>query len=178
MENIRILIGESASGKNYYFDKFVKMGFMPIITCTTRPMRDNEKEGVDYFFKSKEEFDKLVKSGDIFEFRKYNTLVNGKKDTWYYGSLYQKIDENKKYVVIADIDGAKAYISKYGKDMCRVVYICSNNELRTRRAKLRPGFDQTEWDRRLEDDSKRFSHDNLFSLQFDLINNTYDPSSK
>ena len=37
------------------------------ISCTTRPIRKGEKEGADYFFLQREEFEKRVKAGDMLE---------------------------------------------------------------------------------------------------------------
>ena len=37
------------------------------ISCTTRPIRKGEKDGSDYFFLKREEFEKRVKAGDMLE---------------------------------------------------------------------------------------------------------------
>ncbi len=49
------------------------------ITCTTRKARDGEKNGVDYYFLTDEEFDNYLKAGKFIEWaevcgRKYGTL--------------------------------------------------------------------------------------------------------
>ena len=38
------------------------------VSCTTRPQRPGEKDGVDYFFISKPEFEKKTKTGEMLEF--------------------------------------------------------------------------------------------------------------
>ena len=38
------------------------------VSCTTRPQRPGEKDGVDYFFLSKAEFEKKTKTGEMLEY--------------------------------------------------------------------------------------------------------------
>ena len=71
-----VLIGESASGKSTIEKELVKRGFNKIISYTTRPIRKDETDGIDYHYISKEEF--LINSKWIFvEYTIYNS--------WYYG---------------------------------------------------------------------------------------------
>lgn len=41
------------------------------ISMTTRDMRPGEKEGVDYFYRTKEEFEEMISSGELLEYAKY-----------------------------------------------------------------------------------------------------------
>ena len=38
------------------------------VSCTTRPQRPGEKDGVDYFFMGKSDFEKKMKTGEMLEF--------------------------------------------------------------------------------------------------------------
>ena len=117
----------------------------------------NETEGVEYHFCSKREFEYMIKQNKLIEYRSYNTLLNGKEDTWYYGILKEDLDlENERYVVILDLNGAKSFYDYYGKENCHCVYIEAMNEVRTERAKKRGSFDETEWNRRLKADEEDF----------------------
>ena len=132
---ILIIVGKSASGKDTLQKRLQeKCNTTSFVSVTTRPMRGGEKEGVDYFFRNKEEFFSLVKKGDIFEYRSYNTLVNNVPDTWYYGSLKQELQPDTHYSVVVDIDGALAYIKAYGAENCAVVYIECPDKIREKRA--------------------------------------------
>ena len=52
-----VLVGPSASGKSAIVKCLEsKYGIKKFITCTTRPMRVGEVNGVDYYFMTKEEF--------------------------------------------------------------------------------------------------------------------------
>ena len=82
---ITILIGKSATGKDTILRELRdEYGYEPIISTTSRPMRENEKDHVDYVFVSSEIFRYMIQIGCFIEYRSYNTLVNGKPDTWYY----------------------------------------------------------------------------------------------
>ena len=79
MENkIIILVGKSAVGKGAIENSLVNHGYRRIVTNTTRPPREHEKDGVDYHFCTKEQFNNLVMSGRMIEYRTYNTVHGGR----------------------------------------------------------------------------------------------------
>ena len=49
------------------------------VSATTRAMREGEAEGVDYYFKTREQFEELIAEGGVLEY----TVYNGN----YYGTL-------------------------------------------------------------------------------------------
>ncbi len=69
-----VLSGPSGVGKGTVrkaiFDSG-EMDFAYSISMTTRKMRAGEKDGVDYFFRSKEEFEALIESGGLLEYAQY-----------------------------------------------------------------------------------------------------------
>lgn len=166
---ILILCGKSASGKDYIEKKLVtEHNFKPIVSWTSRPKRENETEGVEYHFCTKKEFEHMIKKDMFIEHRTYNTLVNGIADIWYYGLLKEEL-ENKNYVVILDLKGARDFVKYYGNENCRVVYINSDKEVRTKRAMNRGSFDKTEWERRLKADEEDFSTENIANSVVEMI---------
>ena len=70
-----MILGPSAVGKDTmigmlqekYPEKIYKLP-----SYTTRPKREKEKEGVDYFFVTLEKFDELEKEGKLFGIQEYN----------------------------------------------------------------------------------------------------------
>ena len=158
MKKFTIIAGKSASGKDTILQQILKISTCkPIVSTTSRPKRDNEQEGKDYYYISKDEFIDLIEENAFIEYRKYNTLVNGEKDTWYYG-----IRKNNKYldnvhIVVLDFEGARSFINHYGADNCKLCYIYCDDDKRKQRAMNRPNFDETEWNRRSEDDAKKLS---------------------
>lgn len=152
MGKIIILTGKSSCGKTTVLKKLSKR-FIPIVTNTTRPMRDGEKDGVDYHFISDDEFNYLIESGDMLEYHTYNTAF-GK---WSYGTSIEDIDLHKhNYVVVLTLDGAKRFVEHFGYNNCIIFYLYCDNEIRECRAKDRGSFNSTEWNRRLKTDMEDF----------------------
>ena len=58
MYKLIALIGESGSGKDSVLREVLNknLNFHKVINCTTRPKREGEKEGVNYFYLTNEEF--------------------------------------------------------------------------------------------------------------------------
>lgn len=167
-----ILMGKSASGKDSVLNKMVcYKEYNPIIPITSRPIRNGEINGRDYYFVTKDEFLDKIKNNELLEYRDYQTLVNGIPDTWYYGSSKMELDADQNYVVILDVDGAKSFIDYYGKENILCIYLDTNDQIRENRAKQRGSFDKTEWDRRLKDDYWKFSSERLAGIADLLIEN-------
>ena len=158
MKNVTILCGVSGSGKNYISDYLTThLDFTPLISHTTRIKRPNETNGIDYNFVSEEDFLHMIEDEYFIEYRTYNTLVNNISATWYYGLAKQSLEIDKQYVVILDMQGARDFIKWYGSDKCNVVMIACDEDIRRGRAITRGGYDKIEFNRRLEDDAKKFS---------------------
>ena len=164
-----ILCGKSGCGKDTA-EKYLKdnCSYIPIVSYTTRPMRDGETEGIEYHFCNNKEFKYMIDHDKLIEYREYHTLVNGKKDVWYYGNVKEQLDIDKNYITILDIQGTKDFLEYYGKDYCKVVYIDVDEEVRKERAIKRGSFDETEWNRRAKDDNENLSLDDNMDL-FDLV---------
>ena len=83
-----VLAGASASGKTEVAKELAKKyGITKVITTTTRAMRVNEIHGRDYFFVSKEEFERMVQDGRFVEYTVFNENL--------YGSTKDQIRPNK-----------------------------------------------------------------------------------
>ena len=161
---IIVLCGFSGSGKDTLLQEIKEQtkdyedNYLDIISCTSRTKRINEIEGKDYFFKSYSEMQELDSKNELISKRDYLTKVNGKKEIWSYGILKENIKDNQKYVVVLDIEGLIDLKNIYGN---RVIsfFLDVPDEVREKRAKQRGSFCQVEWDRRLEDDKKKYSKD-------------------
>lgn len=154
---INILMGKSCTGKDTIAKGLKEHGMFPIISYTSRPIRPNEVDGVDYNFISREEFEALIKNDELIEYRSYNTLVKGISDMWYYGLKKDYFDISKDYFVILDVKGAKKFISSVGKKECSVYLLTCSERERLDRAKNRAGYDEIETKRRMEADDIDFN---------------------
>lgn len=170
-----ILCGKSASGKDAVAKRLSRRGFETLLSYTSRPMRYGEKDFVDYVFLTKQDFEQRIKEGRFIEYRSYKTLVNGKEDIWYYGTPKRNGDDlltaEKDFVIILDLDGAKAFMDYYGKENCFCISIESSDSTRTERAMKRGSFDETEWDRRVEADAEAFSEERVEAVCDDRVYN-------
>ena len=77
-----MIIGPSGVGKDTFMQKIIAKYpniFLKCVSCTTRPPRENEKDGVNYFFITKEKFEQLDKNNKIIgKFEKYGNLYGSK----------------------------------------------------------------------------------------------------
>ncbi|ANZ58225.1 guanylate kinase [Fructilactobacillus lindneri] len=62
-------VGKGTVRKALFEDPTVDFNYS--ISMTTRQPRDGEKNGVDYFFVTKEEFEDHIKNGEMLEYAKY-----------------------------------------------------------------------------------------------------------
>ena len=160
---ITILIGKSASGKDYTQNKLIEKGYIPIVSTTSRPMRINEVYGKEYYFTDTETFISGIINNEFLEYREYNTF----KGKWYYGlkkDTINNLDSNNNYVVILDVNGAKSLIDYVGRDNVRVIYLDVDDGTRTLRAMKRGSWDLNEWNRRLKADRVDFSESKIKEL--------------
>lgn len=125
-----IITGPSGAGKTTIATEILKKekNLTKVITCTTRPMRAGEKDGVDYKFVSKEDFEKFIRKDMLLE----RAIVYDN----YYGSLrddVEKIMESGKSVLfVVDIQGAMTIKAKFRGAVDIFVKTPSLDELRKR----------------------------------------------
>ena len=76
MGKIICLIGKSAAGKDTVFKKLLEdqeLGLKKIVPYTTRPIREGEENGVEYYFTDEDTFHRLQEAGKVIEERAYHT---------------------------------------------------------------------------------------------------------
>jgi len=93
INNVVVICGFSSSGKDsitkYISDNYK---YEMVISHTSRPIRPNESEENPYYFISKKQFEDMITQNEFIECRKYNTLLQGVEDIWYYGVSKNSID--------------------------------------------------------------------------------------
>lgn len=105
MYKIIALIGEAGVGKDTILRKVIERNpkLHKIISCTTRPKRQNEREGVDYFYLTNTEFGIKVINGEMFEATCFND--------WFYGTSVQSLNKNTINIGVFNPDGIDALMS-------------------------------------------------------------------
>lgn len=115
-----VLSGPSGSGKNTLINCIIKNRPDAVhgTSVTTRPPRSFEREGVDYFFRTREEFLKLIEEDGLVEWDEYREN--------YYGTpvfdIRQKLDSGRNVVLDITIPGARNVKQKFGDD-ARTVFL-------------------------------------------------------
>ena len=77
MGRIFYIMGKSATGKDTVFKELLKRKpeLTTVVPYTTRPIREGETDGVEYFFTSPEKLEELKNSGKLVELRTYETVL-------------------------------------------------------------------------------------------------------
>ncbi|WP_170007004.1 guanylate kinase [Bacillus fonticola] len=79
------------------------------ISVTTRAMREGERDGVDYFFSTRERFDEMIQNDELLEYAQY---VDN-----YYGTpvdyVQKTLDEGKDVFLEIEVQGAKQVRKKF-----------------------------------------------------------------
>lgn len=121
-----------------------------IVTYTTRNKRKNEIDGVDYIFKTKEEFETLIKEDAFLEY----ALVHGN----YYGTPKKEVDklldEGYDVVLVIDVQGMRQIKSKIS-DLITIFILPPSIDELIARMKVR-GETQEEIEKRLNTAKKEF----------------------
>lgn len=152
MINILVIIGKTASGKDTIVNELItKYGYKRVITYTTRPRRDGEKQDVTYHFVDKSKFSNFILQGLFAEWKVYQTV----KGDWYYGTSWKDLENaDDKTVIILTPDGYKDIVDKL-KEKPKAIYIYANNATIQERL-LNRGDNKEEAKRRLEHDNEDF----------------------
>lgn len=103
------LIGKAGAGKDTVAKELATVNphWHTIVFCTTRPMREGEQEGVNYYYFTNEEFQNKVEQGDLLE----ATCFNG----WHYGTLKSSLHDGVN-IGVFNLEGFDSLMSFEKKD--------------------------------------------------------------
>lgn len=124
-----VLVAQSSSGKDTILNQLLLHGICTeAISHTTRPMREGETNGKEYYFISDNEFNKMVYEKEFIERRTYYTEFG----TWQYGLSKKAINLNSNniYVAILDLQGLKQLEEYIGKENVISIYLESPTSTR------------------------------------------------
>ena len=119
-------MGKAGSGKDTLLHALLKEPVFadakPIISCTTRPIRDYEKDGVDYHFLTVDEFQNKVLNEDMIE----ATIFNN----WCYGTAFSNLDKDKLNIGVFNPEGVEQL--RYNKDTVKLtlLYVEASDKIR------------------------------------------------
>ena len=135
MGKIVYIMGKSSTGKDTVFKALLKdspFNFKTIVSYTTRPIREGEKNGNEYFFTDEKGFNELVASGKVIEERSYDTCHG----LWRYFTVAdENVDlKSNNYITIGTLESYKKVRDYFGKDKVVPVLIELDDGMRLTRA--------------------------------------------
>lgn len=174
MGKIFCLMGKSSTGKDTIFS-ILKNGtttLRPIVLYTTRPMRNNEENGREYYFINEERLVEYQECNKVIEQRVYQT-VNG---PWYYATIDDgQFELEDNYIMIVTLEAYINLVRYFGEEKVIPIYVQVEDGKRLERAIQRERQQDTpnyeELCRRFLADSRDFSNENLQKAN---INKCYD----
>ena len=167
MGKIFFISGKSSTGKDTIYKRLLEdesLGFKKITLYTTRPMREGEVDGVEYFFTTPEKTSEYEQDGSVIDMHIYNTVYGPWK---YYTRNDGQIDIHGDdiYLVVGTIEVYRKYCDYFGKENVIPIYIEVEDGDRIIRAvereKTRKVPQYREMCRRFIADDDDFSEENL-----------------
>lgn len=166
MAKIFFVLGKSCSGKDTIFKKLKEdreLNLNTVTGYTTRPMREGEINGVEYFFVNNEELEALKNQGKVIECRDYNTVYG----VWSYFTVDDgQINlEKGNYLYIGTLESYEQMVRYYGKEVVVPIYVeVETGERLTRainRERQQENPKYTELCRRFLADEEDFCEENI-----------------
>lgn len=124
-----VISGFSGAGKGTIVKELVKRyGYSVSVSCTTRSPRPGEVDGVDYHFKTREEFENLIDYNGFIEYAQY---VDN-----YYGTprkfVEQEMEKGHNVILEIEVQGAMNIKKQYPDAVLMFVTAPSAQVLRER----------------------------------------------
>ncbi len=132
-----------------------------IVSCTTRPIREYEEDGVDYHFLTTKEFTEQILSGEMIEATVFNT--------WCYGTSIKNLSKDKINIGVFNPEGVELLKGRDNVALA-VIYIEANDKDRLLRQLNRENEpDCHEIIRRFGADEEDFSETEIDFISPDLF---------
>jgi guanylate kinase len=127
-------MGKSSSGKDTVYRRLLgeaQLDLTRLVTGTTRPIREGERDGEEYYFYSEEQFHELQRLGRIVECRSYDTIHG----IWNYFTVSTELDvEHRDYLTINTLEAYVKLREYFGSEVLVPIYLEVDDGLRLQRA--------------------------------------------
>lgn len=119
-----VISGPSGVGKDTVVERMKtrSLPFHFVVTATTRPPRQEETHGVDYFFSSKDEFAEMIENGELLEYAFVYNDFKGIPQS----QVRQALASGKDVVMRLDVQGAATI-----RELCPeavLIFLTTENE--------------------------------------------------
>lgn len=136
-----VISGPTCAGKDTICRELLKVNknLWKSISYTSRPIRGNEVNGVDYFFVTKEEFEEKIRNDEMLEYAQvhYNDYYGTPK-----GHIKEKLDAGYDVILEMDIQGALQVKEKVSEAIFIFILAPSMEEIKNRLIKR--GYENNE----------------------------------
>lgn len=135
MAKIFYLMGKSSSGKDTIYKELRERipELKTIVSYTTRPIREGEREGVEYHFTDEKGFQELLSAGKVIEHREYHTYYG----LWRYFTVDDgqfDMDSKKAYLMIGTLESYRSMQQYFGPESMEAILIELDDGIRLQRA--------------------------------------------
>ncbi len=172
MGNIFYLMGKSSSGKDTIYRKLLAredLNLQRVVPYTTRPIREGEENGREYFFIDDKQVEALEAQGAIIELRAYNTCHG----VWRYMTVNDDVFQKEEdCLMIGTLEAYTKMCAYFGEERVVPVMIIVDDGMRLQRALNRerkqehPKYE--ELCRRFLADAQDFAQEKLLAAGIDL----------
>ena len=126
-----VLSGFSGSGKGTVMHKIMEKyaeQYALSISATTREPRTGEMDGVEYFFKTREEFEKMIENNELVEYAQYVGNYYGTPKAY----VEEQLSAGKDVILEIEIQGALKIKEKFPDTLLLFLTPPSAEELKRR----------------------------------------------
>jgi guanylate kinase len=129
-----VISGPSGVGKDTVLEEMKSRGlpFHFVITATTRKPRPEEKNGVDYFFLSEDEFARMIDEGELLEYAFVYQDYKGIPKS----QVREALESGKNVIMRIDVQGAET-VRKLAKEALLIFLLPQSEEELINRLKKR-----------------------------------------
>lgn len=128
-----VVSGFSGAGKGTLMKELLHRyeNYALSVSATTRKPREGEEEGREYFFKTREEFERMIADGELIEYACYVGNYYGTPKAY----VEQKLEEGRDVILEIEIQGARKVKERFPDTVLLFVSPPSAEELRRRLTK-------------------------------------------
>lgn len=126
MKKIIVLLGASATGKDTVAKHISEKYNIPMaISYTTRPMRSNETQGVEYYFISDDEMHEKFKNGEVIEHTSY--YIQSEDVSYTYANVVEEFEKGDYVLTILNPHGLHQFNkSQYKDNLVSIMLNCDD----------------------------------------------------
>ena len=154
MYKIIALIGEAGAGKDSLMQAILEQrpDLHEIVSCTTRPKREGEVHGINYYYYTPEKFGDMVLHNEMLECTVFND--------WFYGTSYDSVRSDCANIGVFNPAGVEALEERTDVELY-VIYVTASKKTRLLRQLTREGNPD------VDEIIRRYRADQLDFTEFD-----------